>query len=260
MTKSFLGGLSIVLAGVALLAAPAHAQMTRSTFESLTVPGQDGFPENRWQNVKYINVWNFDYFSESSADYGRVLFPENTQSNNPDNVWYATIFAPQNAKVVITPYFDAAVPPGTWINQNGSMVWADDCYHAHFGYSAFTEVSVYNGSEFFVYYTLRASEGRVGHRYDFVNGVYQPVAGTGNPDLPCYVTSTPDDGGPRTSYTWTNNIDSLNPATFVYSQNGSSIVQIPRIHFAIQAATHGWGDCGAFQCFPQVAIAAFRTQ
>src|SRR4051812_33226292 len=133
MKTLFLVAFSATL-GVALLATPVRAQMDRATLESLPMPGQSSFPDYRWQNVKYISMGtlssHISFVYEASADYGRVLLPENTQSGNPDNVWYVKVIAGANMQVIVVPFFDAPIPPGYY---DDNMVWHDSCNHAHFG-------------------------------------------------------------------------------------------------------------------------------
>jgi hypothetical protein len=246
----------LAISGVALWASPGRAQMQRSVFETLPVPGQSSFPNGRWQNVWYYRV-GFDYLYRSFENYARV--PE--QSDNPDNVAYV-ILAPTapNSAAVITPFWDFPIGAGSYQVRNGQMVWTDNCSHAHFGYSAFRGVAVYNGVSWSSTYYLIASEGRIGRRYGWVNGKYQPVRSESNPQAPCHVTSDPDTTGALGQYIWKNSVTTLNPATFPKVQNGASIFDVQTVTVAMQGATHGFGGCGYFQCFPKVSVGAYRTK
>lgn len=244
--------------GGVLFTVPAVAQMSRATFESLTMPMYPhNFPESRYQNVSFFWIDRTTTTWASNNTYGRVLTSDSSQSNNPDNVWYATIAAESNMYVTVAPYWDSPIAPAGPRPSDG--VWADGCGHSHFGYAAFNRIWLFNGSQWTGYVTLRASEGRIGRRYEWVNGAWR-ITTARRSDLPCYVTSDPDPGGTLASFIWKNNIQNLDPVQFVYSQNGSTIIQLDEITVAMQGATHGAGNCGYFLCFPQVSFVAFRSR
>jgi hypothetical protein len=258
MNHSFFTVVGVFVAGVAVTA-PAVAQMNRATFESLVVPMYpQNFPEYRNQNVEFFWVDPMNTVWASNNTYGRVLTADSSQSNNPDNVWYAKIAATEpNMYVTVAPFWDAPIaPPGP---RPSDGRWADGCGHSHFGYAAFNRIWIFNGSQWAVYITLRASEGRIGRRYEWINGAWQQSTAQRS-DLPCFVTSDPDPSGFYAPYIWKNNIQNLDPIQFLYYQNGSTFIQVDELTVAVQGATHGGGDCGYFLCFPQVGLVAFRSR
>lgn len=109
------------------------------------------------------------------------------------------------------PLWDAPIaPPGP---RPSDGRWADNCGHSHFGYAVFNRVWIFNGSQWAVYITLRASEGRIGRRYEWINGAWQQSTARRS-DLPCFVTSDPDlSGGIYAPYIWKNNIQNLDPSS-----------------------------------------------
>jgi hypothetical protein len=254
---------TLLFGSTVVATAPLQAQMSRAMLERLAPPGSTRFPAYRWQNVTSETVPPLgEFLHKEYANYARAPTPDSQQSNNPDNVKYVILNA-QDAAVDINPFWSAPIPPGSY--RPGTDTWTDACGHSHFGYSVFVGVWTFNGTSWTKYLPFRASEGRVGRRYDWVNGQYVPVSGRGKPELACHVTSDPDPSGFLSAYIWKNRVngadssDGLHPLVFYTARSGGSVVaQLTEAVVAMQSATHGWGGCGLFQCFMPVGLTAYK--
>jgi len=257
MKHSLSAGVGALL-GAVLCAAPAAAQMSRATFESLVTPmWPHNFPESRYPNVDFYWVDPTNTTWVHKENYARVL-GDNSQSNNPDNVWYAVLGAESNMFVTVVPFWDAPIaPPGP---RPSDGRWADGCGHSHFGYAAFARIWLFNGSQWTAFIGLRATEGQIGRRYRWENGAWHQTAAQ-DASLPCFVTSDPDElGGFLAPFIWKQNVQNLTPIQFTFFQSGSLIIQLDELTVAVQGASHGGGSCGYFLCFPAVGLVAFRSQ
>jgi len=228
--------LSLSVLGVVAIAAPASAQMQRSTLESLTVT-PPAHPLN--VSVAMTTLYQDDF--RGFVNYATNATNENT--DDPANVAYAQYTAPQGATVLFFPSFGVPVPPPDATH--------DACHHAHlewaiyqtgyqtirFGFSTFRVPAVH----------LKESSGEIGRRVDWNGNVVPDLT----PNVPCEVSAVPDGLFGTSSFTWGVDDDYVTFST-VNSFTTTGVV------FAMQGVQHGWGTCGHFVCFPEVDLEAYR--
>jgi hypothetical protein len=230
--------LSLSVLGVLAVAAPASAQMQRSTLESLAV-SPPAHPLNASVNLTQLYQDDYRVFQ----NYATNAANENTE--DPANVAYAQYTAPQGATVLLFPGFGETVPEPDLTH--------DACHHAHLEWAIY--LTGYRTIRFgFSYFRvpavrLKRSSGEIGRRVDWNGNVVPDLT----PNVRCIVSSVPDGLFGTSAFTWGVDNDFV---TFTTSGDFTTTGTV----FAMQGVQHGWGSCGRFVCFPQVTLEAYRYQ
>ncbi|HEY2899849.1 MAG TPA: hypothetical protein VGL59_04670 [Polyangia bacterium] len=223
----------------------AEAQISQSRITTVSLP-----PAIPYNLDLFVSGPAGTTFNNVIHDY--ALHFSDQDPNDLANVAYARYTAPAGSSVVLYPqwpnYGPDQVPAPT---ANG-----DDCAHAHFGFAVYSKVTIFNGSNWITYYSLRATQGEVGRRYAPApnGGVEVPFS---TPGASCRVSSEPEVLYPAVynQFIWSmGTIATTGPLLFNFLNTPNA--KVTEAIVVAQSATHGWGNCGYFQCYMGVGLIA----
>ncbi|HEY0715911.1 MAG TPA: hypothetical protein VGF45_24725 [Polyangia bacterium] len=225
------------LVGVTGVAGTAQAQMSRAVLEGLKVRP----PIHPFNHVTTAYDFefkgNFDFWE--ARNY--AVNAANQNANDPQNVAYVKYVAPLGSTVKLGVYF--AKPVGPVVDGR------DNCQHSHlvFGVWALQKTTVAFFNSYKVLFL--GSSGEYGRRKK--NDVQVEYT---TPGASCIVNTEPDVFYPGSApFIW-------GQPEYTLNFFNSAVIKVPEFYVAAQAATHGWGDCGRFNCFPEILFGAVRTK
>jgi len=210
--------------------------MQRAVLESINVltPAHAINHEKSFASVGAGDTWTASGYATSMTGQST------TDADNPANMAYVRYTAPAGSTVRVTPTFVTAVPAPT--------TSSDVCAHAHLEFAVYgimtTRLAFFSTSRAL----FLASTGKYGRRV--LNGVNVPYKTAG---ADCVVSSADSPSIP-TGVTWGQNSYDL-PFKAITSTTTLTEYIVPA-----QAASHGWGDCGFFLCFPSIRYSASRIK
>jgi hypothetical protein len=213
----------------------AAAQVQRSALESLQV-SPPPHPYNLTNDFSVHSV-------VAQTVTGYALNLSNQNGDDPNNLAYFNFTGLPGSSILIWPLFADPIP-------NPSAT-SDACHHSHLGWAVYEVGYLYISSPPYllpVSFPL-SSTGELGRRVN-ASSVEVPDM---TPGAQCVIEPNPDTLYP--SFTGSSDWGSI-PATARFGWVGP--FYFTNVVVVAQAATHGWGSCDHFLCFPGVTMIAIR--